>query len=64
MSTVAVELPPLLPRSAEPLPRTLGLPCIDSASLFRAGQPEVLIRHGDQLYRLRLTRQGKLLLQK
>jgi hemin uptake protein HemP len=28
------------------------------------GQREVLIRHGSEVYRLRLTRQGKLILQK
>jgi hemin uptake protein HemP len=28
------------------------------------GQREVLIRHGTEVYRLRLTRQGKLILQK
>jgi len=28
------------------------------------GQREVLITHGDQTYRLRLTRAGKLILQK
>ena len=29
-----------------------------------AGKAEVLIRHGDDVYRLRLTRNGKLILQK
>lgn len=28
------------------------------------GKSEVFIRHGDELYRLRLTRNGKLILQK
>lgn len=28
------------------------------------GQCELLIRHGDELYRLKLTRNGKLILQK
>jgi hemin uptake protein HemP len=36
---------------------------IDSRSIF-AGRDEVLIRHGDQTYRLRLTRFGKLILTK
>jgi hemin uptake protein HemP len=36
---------------------------IASESLFQ-GQREVLIRHGDDLYRLRITRNGKLILQK
>jgi len=34
---------------------------IPSAELFR-GAREVLIQHGDEVYRLRLTRNGKLLL--
>jgi hemin uptake protein HemP len=39
-------------------------PRVRSESLFRNGNSEVLIEHGDQCYRLRLTRQGKLLLHK
>ena len=34
-----------------------------SEELFR-DQREVLIRHGEELYRLRITRQGKLILNK
>lgn len=36
---------------------------ISSGELF-AGRQEVLIRHGEETYRLRLTRNGKLILQK
>ncbi len=36
---------------------------IDSRSIF-AGKSEVLIRHGDQIYRLRITKLGKLILYK
>lgn len=36
---------------------------IDSRSIF-AGRNEVLIRHGDQMYRLRITKLGKLILHK
>lgn len=36
---------------------------IASESLFQ-GQREVLIRHGNDYYRLRITRNGKLILQK
>jgi hemin uptake protein HemP len=36
---------------------------VASAELLR-GETEVLIRHGDELYRLKLTRNGKLILQK
>lgn len=34
-----------------------------SSDLLR-GETELLIRHGDELYRLKLTRNGKLILQK
>lgn len=36
---------------------------VDSSELLR-GETEVLIRHIDELYRLKLTRNGKLILQK
>lgn len=36
---------------------------LNSEELLR-GQTEVLIRHGEQFYRLRQTRSGKLILQK
>ena len=36
---------------------------ITSSELLR-GENELLIRHGDELYRLKLTRNGKLILQK
>lgn len=36
---------------------------ITSSELLRDGN-ELLIRHGDELYRLKLTRNGKLILQK
>ena len=36
---------------------------IDSSSLLQ-GEKEILIRHGDEVYRLRLTKNGKLILQK
>ncbi len=35
----------------------------DSDSLFR-GRAEITIRHDDSVYRLRITRQGKLILNK
>jgi hemin uptake protein HemP len=38
-------------------------PLLDSRALF-AGANEVLIRHGGELYRLRLTQAGKLILTK
>ena len=36
---------------------------IESNDLFR-GLKEIFIRHGDELYRLTITRNGKLILQK
>ncbi len=35
----------------------------ESDELFR-GEKEIMITHGDQIYRLRQTRNGKLILQK
>jgi hemin uptake protein HemP len=35
-----------------------------SSEQLLGGKAEVLIRHGEDLYRLRLTRNGKLILQK
>lgn len=37
--------------------------CIDSQTIL-GERDEVLIRHGDQVYRLRKTRHGKLILNK
>jgi hemin uptake protein HemP len=36
---------------------------IDSRELF-AGREEIVIRHGDQIYRLKITRYGRLILNK
>lgn len=44
---------------AKPLPHRE----LDSAQLL-LGENEVVIRHGDDVYRLRLTKNGKLILQK
>ena len=35
-----------------------------ASSELLCGENEMLIRHGDELYRLKLTRNGKLILQK
>lgn len=40
-----------------------GTRCIDSQAIL-GDRDEVLIRHGDQIYRLRKTRYGKLILNK
>jgi len=40
-----------------------GQPTVSSADLFRGGR-ELVIRHGSEEYRLRITRAGKLILTK
>lgn len=40
------------------------LPTVFSSQTLLKGQKEVLIRHGGETYRLRHTRQGKLILTK
>jgi len=37
---------------------------LESASLFQRGEYEIGIAHGEALYRLKITRQGKLILNK
>jgi len=51
------------PRLAESVARAMAEDAIDSRAIFGDGK-EVAIRHGDQLYRLRITRHGKLILNK
>jgi len=41
----------------------VGRPTVSSADLFRGGR-ELVIRHGSEEYRLRITRAGKLILTK
>ncbi len=50
---------------SRPAPHDIPLSeaALDSAELFR-NRREVLIRHGGELYRLRLTKSGKLILHK
>lgn len=43
--------------------RASQMQSLDSGTLF-AGSSEVVIAHGDELYRLRLTRQNRLILTK
>ncbi|HLS83051.1 MAG TPA: hemin uptake protein HemP [Arenimonas sp.] len=50
-------------RPAAPRTFVTTAPAFDSRELMR-GEREVLIRHGDQVYRLRHTRNGKLILVK
>ena len=51
------------PRPEEQPEPTIPLRTLRSEDLLQ-GQPEVLIAHGNDIYRLRLTRNGKLILQK
>ncbi len=58
---------PIFPMTNDP-PRSPPAPAstrreISSAELLR-GEKEIWIRHGEEIYRLRLTRSGKLILQK
>lgn len=50
-----------VPRAAGPVPPVQA--AVDSVGLLH-GQREVLIRHGDEVYRLRHTRNDKLILTK
>lgn len=52
-----------LPRGAAAAPAPVNPPRLDSRQLL-CGQPEVQIQHGAQVYRLRLTALGKLILTK
>lgn len=63
MSTATPPLPPqtALPQPVPALPEAARV--FDSAQLL-GGQPEIYIVHQGEMYRLRLTRQGKLILTK
>jgi hemin uptake protein HemP len=61
MSDPAIR-PPDLP-GTDQAPKVRSVREIPSVELLR-GETELLIRHGDELYRLKLTRNGKLILQK
>lgn len=52
------------PQGGKPTPAaTTTLPVHESSELFKAGK-EILIHHAGELYRLRVTRQNKLILTK
>ena len=42
----------------------VGVRTLSSSSLFERGEHEIGIAHGESLYRLKITRQGKLILNK
>lgn len=57
------------PRSGEhvsyrPSVDRLAVRTLTSESLFQHGEHEIGIAHGESLYRLKITRQGKLILNK
>lgn len=54
---------PLPPKDPPSLAHELAVRLVDSSELFR-GQREVWIRHGAETYRIRITRNDKLILQK
>ena len=41
-----------------------GAPAFSTSDLFRGKEREIVIEHNGDLYRLRITRQGKLILNK
>lgn len=41
-----------------------GVRTLSSTNLFQRGEHEIGIAHGESLYRLKITRQGKLILNK
>jgi len=51
------------PAPQPPQPAAQAVRTIESAEIFR-GQSEIVIRHEDFTYRLKITRQGKLILNK
>lgn len=55
--------PPERATSSVPTPHPESFPVLDSRDLFQ-GRREILIDHDGSLYRLRLTRAGKLILHK
>ena len=55
--------PPRAVRTAEPESTTADPPVIDSVTLM-GGRRELIIRHGEGIYRLRITASNKLILTK
>lgn len=51
----------IAPEGTIQLMKTGTVPALDSADLFRDGR-EIIIRHGEEQYRLRLTSSNKLIL--
>lgn len=49
--------------NTHPVPSASGAPTFNSEDLFQ-GQREILIRHGEEVYKVRITRNGKLIMNK
>lgn len=62
-TTLLTDAPRGVDASVQPSMTNAKMRQLDSKELFN-GQRELEIAHGDQTYRLRLTRQGKLILTK
>jgi hemin uptake protein HemP len=65
MTPRSATLSPDVDRDDAPVPAAIeaAMPVFDSARLLQGGR-EILIRHGDECYRLRHTRNDKLILTK
>ncbi|WP_274628724.1 hemin uptake protein HemP [Arvimicrobium flavum] len=50
--------------SYRPVASHVAVRTLSSDSLFQQGEHEIGIAHGESLYRLKITRQGKLILNK
>jgi hemin uptake protein HemP len=53
-----------LERDALPLPAHHDVRMVSSADIFRSGEHEIAIFHGDAVYSLKITKLGKLVLNK
>ena len=60
----ATPFEPSAPSRAKPAPMASTQPAALASEQLLRGQCEVLIQHGNEIYRLRHTRNGKLILTK
>ncbi len=51
-------------RDALPMPVRDDIRKVSSTDIFRAGEKQISIFHGDSVYSLKMTKQGKLVLNK
>ena len=62
--SMSSNLPPTDPPTNSPLPSSSNTPLVYQSADLLQGRREVWIEHGDEMYRLRLTNNGKLYLTK